>query len=100
MKTTYTIMAIFATALFTQFVAAKLGTDHSTNGLENQIEVNVQAEIISNINSMLENLETPTIITDVSKQLNISTIQFQTNQLVQNVDKELPEFRFKVVIAD
>ncbi len=100
MKTTYTIMAILATVLFTQTVAAKLGANRSTMQLENKIEVNIEAEIINNINKMLANVQAPTIKTDVVKQLNIGTVQLQTNELVQNLGKKLPEFKFKVVITD
>jgi hypothetical protein len=49
---------------------------------------------------MLENVQAPTIKTDVIKQLGIETLQSQTNELVQNVNEKLPEFKFKVVIAD
>jgi hypothetical protein len=100
MKTTYTIMAILATVLITQTADAKLGANRSTTNLESKIEVNVEAEIVNNINNMLANVQASTIKTDVAKQLNIGTVQFQTNELVQNVANELPEFKFKVVIAD
>ena len=100
MKTTYTIMAILATLLFTQTVTAKLGSNNATVQLESKIKVNVEAEIINNINEMLENIQAQTIKTDVAKTLDISTVQLQTNELVQNASKNLPEFKFKVVIAD
>jgi len=49
---------------------------------------------------MLANIEAPAIKTDAAKQLNIDTVQLQTNELVQNLGKKLPEFKFKVVFAD
>jgi hypothetical protein len=100
MKTTYAIVAILATVLFTQTVDAKLGANRSTTQLESNIEVNVEAEIVNNINKMLANVTSPTIKNDVAKQLEIGTVQLKTNEIVQNVAKELPEFKFKVVIAD
>lgn len=100
MKTTYTIMAILATVFFTQTATAKLGANRSTAQLENRVQINVEAEIVNNINQMLGQVTSSTIKTDVAKQLNISTVQLQTNDLVRNVGEKLPEFKFKVVIAD
>jgi hypothetical protein len=100
MKTTYTIIAILATVLFSQTAAAKLGENRSTNQPENKIELNIEAEIVNNINLMLANVEAPTIKTDVAKQLDIDTVQIQTNELVQQAGAKLPEFKFKVVFAD
>lgn len=100
MKTTYTTMAIFAAILFTQNVEAKLGENRSTVKNESRIELNVEAEIVNNINMMLANVKAPTIKADVAKQLNIGTVQFKTNELVQNVSEKLPEFKFKVIITD
>jgi Na+-transporting NADH:ubiquinone oxidoreductase subunit NqrC len=100
MKTTYTIMAILATVLFSQTAAAKLGVIRSTIQLENKIEVNVEAEIRNNINNMLAKVQAPTIKTDVAKQIDFITVQLQTNELVHNVSENLPEFKFKVVLAD
>ncbi|MFT6992339.1 MAG: hypothetical protein ACJASL_004339 [Paraglaciecola sp.] len=100
MKTTYTIMAILATVLFSQTAAAKLGIIRSTIQLENKIEVNVEAEIRNNINNMLAKVQAPTIKTDVAKQIDFITVQLQTNELVHNVSENLPEFKFKVVLAD
>jgi len=99
MKTSYTIMAILAMSLFSQIAAAKLGANHSTLQLESKMEINVEAEIINNINEMLANVQAPSIKTDVAKQL-ISTVQSQTNELVQDVNKKLPESKLKVVITD
>ena len=93
-------MAVLAALLFTQTVAAKLGSNNATDQLESKINVNVEAEILNNINKMLENVQAQTIKIDVAKQLDISTVQLQTNELVQNASKNLPEFKFKVVIAD
>ena len=100
MKTTYTTMAILGLALLSQNAAAKLGANRSTNQLENNIEINIEAEIINHINMMIGNVQVPTIKTDVAKQLDISTIQLHTNELVQNVAEKLPDFKFKVIIAD
>ena len=93
-------MAILATVLFSQTAAAKLGTIRSTIQLDNKIEVNVEAEIRNNINNMLAKVQAPTIKTDVAKQLDFVTVQLQTNELVHNVSENLPEFKFKVVLAD
>jgi hypothetical protein len=49
---------------------------------------------------MLANLQAPDIKTNVAKQLDLSTVQLQTNELVQNIGEKLPEFKFKVVFAD
>ena len=87
-------------SLFSQIAAAKLGANRSTLQLESKMQINVEAEIIDNINEMLANVQAPSIKTDVAKQLDISTGQSQTNELVQDVNKKLPEFKFKVVITD
>jgi hypothetical protein len=100
MKTTYITMAILATTLFSQTAVAKLGANPSTVQLNSNIQINIEAEIVDNINQMLGNLQAPTIKNDIVKQLNIDTVQSQTNELVQDIDEKLPEFKFKVVIAD
>jgi len=100
MKTIYTTMAILALALFSQTATAKLGVNHSTVQLQSKIEVNIEKEIVYNIKQMLANVEAPAIKADAAKQLNIDTVQLQTNELVQNLGKKLPEFKFKVVFAD
>mgnify|MGYP003681431811 CR=1 FL=1 len=100
MKTTYTIMAILVSVLFSQTAAAKLGANRSTMQLESSIGINIETEIVNNINMMLENVQAPAIKSDVVKQLGIETLQSQTNELVQNANESLPEFKFKVVIAD
>ena len=93
-------MAILTAVFCTQTATAKLGVDRTTIQLESKIEVNVEAEIVDNINKMLSNVQVPNIKTDVAKQLDIGTIQLQTNELVQNVGEKLPEFKFKVIIAE
>ena len=100
MKTTYTILALLATLLCTQTAAAKLGANLSTIQFESKFDINVEAEIVNNINKMLANVAAPSIKNDVAKQLNISTVQLQTNQIVQGVAETLPGFKFKVVLAD
>lgn len=100
MKTTYILMAMFATVLFTQTATAKLGANRSTIQLKSNMEINVEAEIVNNINEMLANVKASTIKNDVATQLNIDTVQSQTNELVRNVNETLPAFKFKVVIAD
>jgi hypothetical protein len=100
MKTTYTILAILATVLFSHTTAAQLGAIRSTIQPESKIEINVEAEIINHINNMLSNLKKPSIKSDIAKQLDIGMVQLQTNEIVQRVTEKLPEFKFKVVIAD
>lgn len=100
MKTIYTTMAILASVLFIQSASAKLVPNRSTIQLESIIGINIETEIVNNINMMLENVQAPAIQSDVVKQLNIDMVQSQTNELVQNVSEKLPEFKFKVVIAE
>lgn len=100
MKTSYAILAVLATVFFTQSATAKLGVNRSTMQLEKHMEINVEAEIVGNINNMLANIQTSSIKDDVTKQLSIGTVQSQTNELVQNIDETLPEFKFKVVLTD
>ncbi|MBU3001804.1 hypothetical protein [Paraglaciecola arctica] len=100
MKTSYSILAVLATVFFTQSATAKLGANRSTMQLEKHMEINVEAEIVGNINDMLANIHTSSIKDEVTKQLSIGTVQSQTNELVQNIDATLPEFKFKVVLAD
>ena len=103
MKTTYTIMAILTTIIFSSAASAKLGSvgsNVSSIQLESKIEIDIEAEIVNNINLMLANVQASTIKTDVAKQLDIGTVQSQTNELVQSVVEKLPEFKFKVIIAE
>jgi hypothetical protein len=100
MKTIYTPMAILASVLFIQSASAKLVANRSTIQLESIIGINIETEIVNNINMMLENVQAPAIQSDVVKQLNIDMVKSQTNELVQNVSEKLPEFKFKVVIAE
>lgn len=100
MKTTYTLMAILVTLLFSQATSAKLADNRANLQFENQIDLNVENEIVNNINEMLLNLEIPEIKTDVTKQLGMSTVELQTNELVQDTGEKLPEFKFKVVFTD
>ncbi|MFQ3191173.1 MAG: hypothetical protein ACI936_002310 [Paraglaciecola sp.] len=100
MKTIYTTMAILASVLFIQSASAKLVANRSTIQLESIIGINIETEIVNNINMMLENVQAPAIQSDVVKQLNIDMVKSQTNELVQNVSEKLPEFKFKVVIAE
>jgi hypothetical protein len=100
MKTTYTIIAILASILFTQTATAKLGVNRSTLQFENTIGINIEAEIVNNINIMLENVQSHSTQADIVKQFNIETLELQANELVQNVGERLPEFKFKVIIAD
>jgi hypothetical protein len=100
MKTTYTIVAILVSALFTQTATAELRSTGSRMQLESTLGINIETEIVNNINAMLENIQVPVSKTDVVKQLNIDTVQSQTNELVINLGETLPEFKFKVVIAE
>jgi hypothetical protein len=100
MKTTYAILAIIATTLFSQNAMAKLGENRFTLQLDNNTDLNIEAEIVDNISKMLANVQAPAIKTDIAKQLNLDTVQSQTNEMVQNAAEKLPEFKFKVVIAD
>jgi hypothetical protein len=100
MRTTYTLMAILASVVFTQSASAKLGFIRSTVQFESTIGINIETEIANNIIVMLANVQAPAIQTDLVKKLNIETAQSQTNGLIQNVNKTLPEFKFEVVIAE
>jgi hypothetical protein len=100
MKTTYTIVAILVSALFTQTATAELSSNRSTMQIESTIGINIETEIVNNINVMLANIHVPVIKADVVKQLNIDTVQSKTNKIVINLGETLPEFKFKVVIAE
>ena len=100
MKTTYTIIAILTALLISQTAIAKLGVKSSTIQLINKIEINVEAEIVNNINEMLANVQAPSIKIDATKQLNIDLVKLQTNELVHNVSENLPELKFKIIIAE
>lgn len=100
MRTTYTILAILATVLFSQTAVAKLGANRSTSQPENKMEINVEAEIVERISTMLANMQAPEVKTDIAKQLNTDTLESQTNELMLLAAEKLPEFKFKVVITD
>jgi len=100
MKTTYTIVAILVSALFTHTATAELNSNRSTMQIESTIGINIETEIVNNINAMIANIHVPVIKADVVKQLNIDTVQSKTNKIVINLGKTLPEFKFKVVIAE
>ena len=100
MKTSYTIMAILASVLFTQTASAKLGLEHATLQFEDTIGINIETEIVNNINIMLANVPLRTAKADVVKQFDIETLESQANELVHNVGEKLPSFKFKVIIAE
>lgn len=100
MKTTYTILAILASVLFTHNATAKLSVNRATLQFENTIGINIESEIVNNINLMLANVQSPTTQADLVKQFDIETLESQANELVQKVGKKLPEFKFKVIIAE
>ena len=90
MKTTYTILAILASVLFSQSAVAKLGANRSTPQSDSKMEVNVEAEIVNHISYMLANVQVPEVKMDVTKQLNIDTLESQTSELVQIATENLP----------
>ena len=98
MKTTYTFAAILVTTLFSYNATAKLATDITSESTESKIEVNIEAEILNNFNDMLATVQKPSIKSDVTKQLDLRSLQFQTDDMVQKTNNTLP--KFKVVIAD
>jgi hypothetical protein len=100
MKTSYTIMAILASVLFSQAATAKLGATRSTLQFENTMGINIETEIVNNINLMLENIQSHNTQADVVKQFDIETLESQANVLVRSVGENLPEFKFKVIIAE
>jgi hypothetical protein len=100
MKTTYTILAILASVLFTQSATAKLGVNRIKLQFENTIGINIESEIENNINLMLANVQSHSTQAELVKQFDIETLESQANELVQNVGKKLPEFKFKVIIAE
>ena len=100
MKTTNTLLAILVSVLFTQTAKAELSSNRSTIQLKSSIGINIETEIDNNLITMLANIQASFIKTDVVKQLIIDTLQSQTNEIVLNVGETLPEFKFKVVIAE
>tara|TARA_B110000908_G_scaffold128248_1_gene150598 strand:- start:155 stop:457 length:303 start_codon:yes stop_codon:yes gene_type:complete len=100
MKTTCAIVTILVSVLLSQTAKAELRANRSTIQLESSIGINIETEIDNNISLMLANIQVPVIKAGVVKQLDIDTVQSQTNELVLNVTETLPEFKFKVVIAE
>ena len=70
------------------------------NTANEKLELNLQQTVEQNLQSMLAAIDAPNINTDIAKQLNHGYLLTQTNQLLQNAEQSLPEYKFKVVIAD
>jgi hypothetical protein len=104
MKTTFTKIArgtlYTVTALLALSANAKMSNVSDLAPINNTVQVNVQAEIKTNLNNMLANLSAPTIELDIARNINASAIELQTDELIRIVDQQLPGFRFKVVITD
>ncbi|WP_158969961.1 hypothetical protein [Paraglaciecola sp. L3A3] len=103
MKTLFTKSTIAAitlvTALFSQTINAKIAKPAEAP-VENKVEFDLLTEFNSVIATMLGDVEKPAIQKTIAKQLNADTVQFKADELVQEVDKTLPKFKFKVVIKD
>lgn len=99
-KTFITALAI-ATALFTQTANAKIEKSNVENTpIASQYDFDLLKEINNVIKSVIGEVEKPAIKKTIAKQLTADTVQFKANKLVQEVDKTLPKFKFKVVIKD
>jgi hypothetical protein len=70
------------------------------NTVNQNVEFNLQQEVEQNLQLMLADIKAPNINTDVVKQLNHGYVLTQTNKLVATASESLPQYKFKVVIAD
>jgi hypothetical protein len=68
--------------------------------VKTNVELNINLQIEQNLQSMLAEIQAPSINTEVVKQLKYSFLEQQTNQLVKNARKDLPEYKFKVVLTE
>lgn len=105
MKTLFTKKLItalaIATALFTQTANAKIEKSNVENApTASQYDFDLLTEINNVIKTVIGEVEKPAIKKTIAKQLTADTVQFKANKLVQEIDKTLPKFKFKVVIKD
>jgi hypothetical protein len=99
-KSFITALAI-ATALFTQTANAKIEKSKVENTpIASQYDFDLLTEINNVIKNVIGEVEKPAIKKTIAKQLTADTVQLKANELVQEVDKTLPKFKFKVVIKD
>lgn len=87
--------------LFINTLATLAMTNAAFANTENQnVELNLQQEIEQNLKLMLADIKAPSINTDIVKQLNHGYLLAQTDKLLETASQSLPEYKFKVVIAD
>ncbi|MCF2950110.1 hypothetical protein L0668_18490 [Paraglaciecola aquimarina] len=92
---------VLATALFTQTANAKIEKPSSTKTqVENKFDFDLIAEINDVIKTVMGDVEKPAIKKTIAKQLNADRVELKANEMVQDLDKTLPKFKFKVVIKD
>jgi len=87
--------------LFINTLATLLVTSAAFANTANQnLELNLQQEVEQNLQLLLADIMAPNINTLVVKQLNHGYVLTQTNELLNAASQSLPEYKFKVVIAD
>ncbi|MFT4938577.1 MAG: hypothetical protein ACI88A_001606 [Paraglaciecola sp.] len=64
------------------------------------IELNLTLEIEQNLQTMMAEMQGPSINQEAVKQLKHGFLEQHTNQLVKNARNELPEYKFKVILTD
>ncbi|MDU0354876.1 hypothetical protein RS130_14035 [Paraglaciecola aquimarina] len=103
MKTLFTKSTIAAitlvAALFSQSSNAKI-SKAAEAPVENSIAADLLTEFNNVIDGILGNVEQPKVQKTIAKQLTTDTVELKANELVQEVDKTFPKFKFKVVIKD
>ncbi|MGJ8681649.1 hypothetical protein [Paraglaciecola sp.] len=105
MKTLFTkpILTALAltTLLFAQSANAKLENKQTEKPqIEKQYDFDLLVEINTLINQVMGDVEKPSVKKDIAKQLKADRVQLKADELIQQVDKTLPKFKFKVVIKD
>ena len=92
----------------TFLLSALVGLTFSTASLanlnnsasNNEIELNIHLEIEQNLQSMMTEMQAPSINTVVVKQLQQGYLQHQTDQLVKNAGNALPTYKINLVLTE
>ena len=88
-----------AAYLFSQAVTATTAEQQTTQTTTLQ-EIQIIEEIKSGFNNLLADLGFPEVKYQAKKQLQHNSTERHATELVNAANQQLPEYKFKVVIAD
>ena len=99
-KITLLKFAAISAYLFTQLAHATTAAHINSNVAVKTHELQIVEEIKSGFANMLAEIGFPEVKHQVKKSLQHNTTEQQATELVNAATEQLPEYKFKVVIAD